>query len=103
MLTDCGRSIRVICVSYSLSTVFDTLLKHINRVYLKVISGEVGTNILKNDALRKLPEGHLIHSSHKIKITTKKGLDSYYSPLAAEFQTHVQRTVKSMMDQIIYC
>ncbi|KAM6480593.1 NAD(P)-binding protein [Trichoderma sp. SZMC 28011] len=44
---------------------------------LTVISGEVGTNILKNDAHRKLPEG------------------SYYSPLAAEFEDHVKRTPKT--------
>ncbi|KAL6831867.1 NAD(P)-binding protein [Trichoderma camerunense] len=44
---------------------------------LTVISGEVGTNILKNDVHRKLPEG------------------SYYSPLAAEFEDHVQRTPKT--------
>ncbi|KAM0447704.1 hypothetical protein ACHAO4_008845 [Trichoderma viride] len=40
----------------------------------KVISGEVGTNILKNDVNRKLPEG------------------SYYTPLATEFKDHVTRT-----------
>lgn len=39
-----------------------------------VISGEVGTNILKTDATRELPEG------------------SYYLPLAADFKKHVQRT-----------
>ncbi|KAL7908212.1 NAD(P)-binding protein [Trichoderma velutinum] len=44
---------------------------------LTVISGEVGTNILKNDVHRRLPEG------------------SYYSPLAAEFEDHVQRTPKT--------
>ncbi|KUL86366.1 hypothetical protein ZTR_08617 [Talaromyces verruculosus] len=49
-----------------------------------VISGEVGTNILKNDAHRKLPEG------------------SYYSPLAAEFQSHVQRTVKTATNRFEY-
>ncbi|RFU76452.1 nad -binding [Trichoderma arundinaceum] len=43
---------------------------------LTVISGEVGTNILKNDVHRKLPPG------------------SYYSPLEAEFKDHVQRTPK---------
>ncbi|KAL7812778.1 NAD(P)-binding protein [Trichoderma gracile] len=44
---------------------------------LTVISGEVGTNILKNDVHRKLPEG------------------SYYEPLANEFKNHVQRTPKT--------
>ncbi|KAK4077738.1 uncharacterized protein Triagg1_3432 [Trichoderma aggressivum f. europaeum] len=44
---------------------------------LTVISGEVGTNILKNDVHRRLPEG------------------SCYSPLAAEFENHVQRTPKT--------
>ncbi|KAI1274051.1 NAD(P)-binding protein [Xylaria sp. FL0933] len=39
-----------------------------------IISGEVGTNILKNDHGRALPEG------------------SFYSPLAAEFERHVHRT-----------
>ncbi|KAI1800128.1 hypothetical protein F4811DRAFT_557139 [Daldinia bambusicola] len=41
---------------------------------LTVISGEIGTNILKNDFERELPKG------------------SYYSPLAHEFRQHVQRT-----------
>ncbi|PHH61959.1 hypothetical protein CDD81_7708 [Ophiocordyceps australis] len=40
---------------------------------LTVISGEIGTNILKSDAARQLPQ------------------DSYYSPLAQEFEKHVQR------------
>lgn len=40
----------------------------------QIISGEVSTNILKNDANRKLPEG------------------SYYAPLAEEFSQHVNRT-----------
>ncbi|KAI0116549.1 hypothetical protein GGR51DRAFT_546055 [Nemania sp. FL0031] len=40
---------------------------------LTIISGEVGTNILKRDAGRQLPTG------------------SYYSPLAVAFQKHVQR------------
>ncbi|KAL7931841.1 NAD(P)-binding protein [Trichoderma chlorosporum] len=44
---------------------------------LTVISGEVGTNILKNDVHRKLPE------------------ESFYSPLAIEFRDHVQRTPKT--------
>ncbi|KAL6882319.1 NAD(P)-binding protein [Trichoderma longibrachiatum] len=44
---------------------------------LTVISGEVGTNILKNDVHRKLPEG------------------SYYEPLADDFRNHVQRTPKA--------
>ncbi|KAL7954996.1 NAD(P)-binding protein [Trichoderma compactum] len=48
-----------------------------NTLPLQVISGEVGTNILKNDIHRKLPEV------------------SYYSPLAAEFEDHVQRTPKT--------
>lgn len=41
---------------------------------LQIISGEVGTNILKNDHGRALPEG------------------SYYSPMAEEFKNHVHRT-----------
>ncbi|KAF4592097.1 NAD(P)-binding protein [Ophiocordyceps camponoti-floridani] len=41
---------------------------------ITVISGEVGTNILKNDVNRELPKGSL------------------YSPLATEFKLHVQRT-----------
>jgi len=40
---------------------------------ITVISGEVGTNILKSDTARELPQG------------------SYYSPLADEFKRHVQR------------
>ncbi|KAL4938554.1 hypothetical protein BDV06DRAFT_215008 [Aspergillus oleicola] len=41
---------------------------------LRVISGEVGTNILKNDHGRELPK------------------DSYFAPLASEFKNHVHRT-----------
>ncbi|KAI1400450.1 NAD(P)-binding protein [Hypoxylon fuscum] len=41
---------------------------------LTIILGEVGTNILKGDRDRQLPK------------------ESYFSPLAAEFQQHVQRT-----------
>lgn len=41
---------------------------------IQIISGEVGTNILKNDHGRSLPEG------------------SYYSPMAEEFKNHVHRT-----------
>ena len=41
---------------------------------ITVISGEVSTNILKNDAHRRLPEG------------------SYYTPLAESFKQHVTRT-----------
>ncbi|KAI0098690.1 NAD(P)-binding protein [Nemania sp. FL0031] len=40
---------------------------------LTVISGEIGTNILKRDSRRVLPEG------------------SFFSPLSAEFELHVQR------------
>jgi hypothetical protein len=43
---------------------------------INVISGEVGTNILKRDqsSLRKLPE------------------NSFYRPLEAEFHKHINRT-----------
>ncbi|PHH81252.1 hypothetical protein CDD82_1191 [Ophiocordyceps australis] len=40
---------------------------------LVIISGEVGTNILKSDATRQLPQ------------------DSYFSPLAQDFEKHVRR------------
>ncbi|KAI1809838.1 hypothetical protein GGS20DRAFT_580369 [Poronia punctata] len=50
---------------------------------LTVISGEVGTNILKRDTERELPEG------------------SYFSPLATEFGQHVQR-VPETTDRFIY-
>ncbi|KAI0437388.1 hypothetical protein F4803DRAFT_539112 [Xylaria telfairii] len=40
---------------------------------MTVISGEIGTNILRNDADRRLPEG------------------SYFTPLSSEFKAHVQR------------
>ncbi|KAI1350307.1 NAD(P)-binding protein [Xylaria sp. FL0043] len=46
----------------------------LNVKVVTIISGEVGTNILKNDHGRALPEG------------------SFYSPLAAEFERHVHRT-----------
>ncbi|KAB8293743.1 hypothetical protein EYC80_009228 [Monilinia laxa] len=42
-----------------------------------IISGEVGTNILKGDQNRELPP------------------DSYFAPLASEFKQHVQRTPKT--------
>lgn len=41
---------------------------------LTVISGEIGTNILKRDMDREIPQ------------------NSYYAPLAAEFRQHVRRT-----------
>ncbi|KAL4778873.1 hypothetical protein BJX76DRAFT_352276 [Aspergillus varians] len=41
---------------------------------LVIISGEVGTNILKSDQNRQLPEG------------------SFYAPLSEEFKNHVNRT-----------
>ena len=41
---------------------------------LTIISGNIGTNILKRDAQRTLPK------------------NSYYSPLASDFQQHVKRT-----------
>ncbi|KAF7504182.1 hypothetical protein GJ744_002601 [Endocarpon pusillum] len=40
---------------------------------ITIISGNIGTNILKSDSARKLPEG------------------SHYSPLAKEFEQHVRR------------
>ncbi|KAL9638322.1 MAG: hypothetical protein Q9164_001627 [Protoblastenia rupestris] len=40
---------------------------------ITIISGNIGTNILKSDSSRKLPK------------------ESFYSPLAQEFQEHVQR------------
>ncbi|KAI0532999.1 hypothetical protein GGR58DRAFT_488365 [Xylaria digitata] len=51
---------------------------------ITVISGEVGTNILKNDVNRELPEG------------------SYYSPLASDFKRHVQRTPSKVTDRFEY-
>ncbi|KKY17672.1 putative short chain dehydrogenase [Diplodia seriata] len=50
---------------------------------INIISGEVGTNILKGDAHRELPEG------------------SYYSPLAEEFKAHVRRTPETT-DRFVY-
>lgn len=47
---------------------------HPNHTVRQIISGEVSTNILKNDAHRQLPES------------------SYYAPLAEEFRQHVKRT-----------
>ncbi|BCR86201.1 uncharacterized protein ACHE_30188A [Aspergillus chevalieri] len=51
---------------------------------ITVISGEVATNILKNDAHRRLPEG------------------SYYTPLAEHFQQHVTRTPPGTTDRFQY-
>ncbi|KAK0634887.1 hypothetical protein B0T17DRAFT_623040 [Bombardia bombarda] len=50
---------------------------------LTIISGEIGTNILKRDMERKLPQ------------------ESYYAPLAAEFEQHVQRTPNTT-DRFVY-
>jgi 1-acylglycerone phosphate reductase len=51
---------------------------------ITIISGEVSTNILKNDAHRRLPEG------------------SYYAPLAEEFHAHVTRTPAGATDRFKY-
>ncbi|KAH7323182.1 hypothetical protein B0I35DRAFT_510375 [Stachybotrys elegans] len=51
---------------------------------ITVISGEVSTNILKNDANRQLPEG------------------SYYAPLAEEFKAHCNRTPAGATDRFDY-
>ncbi|KAF3766680.1 NAD(P)-binding protein [Cryphonectria parasitica EP155] len=45
----------------------------LNVKVLTIISGEIGTNILKRDTSRELPEG------------------SYFAPLSEEFKKHVQR------------
>ncbi|KAI1817116.1 hypothetical protein GGS20DRAFT_575036 [Poronia punctata] len=50
---------------------------------LTIISGEVGTNILKRDLGRELPP------------------DSYFSPLATEFRQHVHRTPDTT-DRFVY-
>ncbi|KAK7745567.1 NADPH-dependent 1-acyl dihydroxyacetone phosphate reductase [Cytospora paraplurivora] len=50
----------------------------------QVISGEVSTNILKNDAHRSLPDG------------------SFYAPLAEEFHQHVTRTPAQATDRFDY-
>ncbi|KAH8585534.1 hypothetical protein B0O99DRAFT_646714 [Bisporella sp. PMI_857] len=51
---------------------------------ITIISGEVSTNILRNDAHRQLPEG------------------SYYAPLAEEFRQHVTRTPAGATDRFKY-
>ncbi|KAJ0418287.1 NAD(P)-binding protein [Aspergillus carlsbadensis] len=51
---------------------------------LLIISGEVGTNILRNDHGRALPE------------------DSYYSPLASEFKNHIHRTPEGTTDRHVF-
>ncbi|KAI1119034.1 hypothetical protein F5Y14DRAFT_460379 [Nemania sp. NC0429] len=56
----------------------------LNVKVITIISGEVSTNILKNDAHRQLPEG------------------SYYSPLADNFQQHVTRTPVGATDRFQY-
>ncbi|OTA57979.1 NAD(P)-binding protein [Hypoxylon sp. EC38] len=50
---------------------------------LTIIAGEVGTNILKNDHGRVLPEG------------------SFYSPLATEFERHIHR-IPSTTDRFLF-
>ncbi|KAL7802208.1 NAD(P)-binding protein [Trichoderma aethiopicum] len=61
----------------ALLIMFKTKCQSAYRKITVVISGEVGTNILKNDVHRMLPEG------------------SYYTPLADEFKDHVQRTPRT--------
>lgn len=57
---------------------------------VNIISGEVGTNILKNDRFRKLPEGQ---SPHRTQVDcTKICLDSVYAPMSDAFEAHVRRT-----------
>ncbi|GAP88232.1 putative NAD -binding protein [Rosellinia necatrix] len=51
---------------------------------ITIISGEVSTNILKNDAHRRLPKG------------------SYYAPLAEEFHQHVTRVPQGATDRFQY-
>ncbi|KAK0622034.1 hypothetical protein B0T17DRAFT_655952 [Bombardia bombarda] len=51
---------------------------------ITVISGEVGTNILKSDVNRQLPPG------------------SYYMPLASEFTAHCNRVPKKTTDRFDY-
>lgn len=58
---------------------------------INVISGEVGTNILRRDAKRSLPSGSSIfivpdHMSNSL------GTGSLYLRLADDFRGHVQRT-----------
>ena len=61
----------------------------------QVISGEVSTNILKNDAHRTLPEGmpYILQTlplvAEYVSDTAPPG--SYYSPLAENFHQHVTR------------
>ncbi|KAM7188987.1 NAD(P)-binding protein [Rhypophila sp. PSN 637] len=50
---------------------------------LTIISGEVGTNILKSDTTREIPK------------------ESFYAPLAVEFRQHVTR-VPDTMDRFVY-
>ncbi|KAL2862201.1 SDR family oxidoreductase [Aspergillus lucknowensis] len=52
-------------------------LKPLGVDVINIISGEIGTNILKRDRGRQLPD------------------DSFYRPLAEEFQSHVRRTPKT--------
>ncbi|KAI1817435.1 hypothetical protein GGS20DRAFT_37232 [Poronia punctata] len=56
----------------------------LNVKVITIISGEVSTNILRNDAHRELPEG------------------SYYSPLAENFRQHVTRTPQGATDRSKY-
>ncbi|KAI1426163.1 NAD(P)-binding protein [Xylaria sp. FL1777] len=56
----------------------------LNVKVITIISGEVSTNILKNDAHRSLLEG------------------SFYSPLAENFRQHVTRTPQGATDRFEY-
>ncbi|KAL3473112.1 short chain dehydrogenase [Aspergillus californicus] len=56
-------------------------LKPLGVDVVNIISGEIGTNILKRDQGRRLPE------------------DSFYRPLAREFENHVSRTPKTTTPQ----
>ncbi|KAI1405138.1 hypothetical protein F4819DRAFT_482898 [Hypoxylon fuscum] len=60
----------------------------------KIISGEIGTNILKSDSSRELPQG-LYLNGKCFTWELKASAGSYFSPLALEFKQHVQRVPDS--------
>ncbi|CAH0003350.1 unnamed protein product [Clonostachys byssicola] len=59
----------------------------------EIIAGEIGTNILKRDRSRELPEGQpLTFNIRKLQLISQSTIaGSYFSALSEEFKSHVNR------------
>lgn len=94
-----GNTLRVEMLPFECvpTLIFGTNANGHSRVkVVNIISGEVGTNILKNDFNRKLPEGidllRATSDGFKPPLIQITNTDSVYSPMADAFQAHVKRT-----------